>query len=413
MFLKFSRMKLSRLGPGIITGAADDDPSGIATYSQAGAGFGLNFLWTAWVTFPLMAAVQETCARIGLVTRMGLAKIIKANYPRPVLYSTVCLLFIANVFNIGADISAIAAAVGLIVPINSYLIELIATLGIVISIIYLPYQKIAGIFKWLALVLLAYVITFFVVRVDYGKVLTAALLPDFSAVFTPNYLLVLMGVLGTTISPYLFFWEASEETEELKSNHRTVGSRTLVAEKEDTIIGMLYSNLVTFFIIAVTGSVLYSAGVTNITTAAEAATALRPLAGDFAYVLFAIGIIGTGMLAIPILAGSAGYAVSETFGFSEGLNKKFNQAKSFYAVIIISVVLGFLLTFLGIPPMKYLLYSAVLNGLISPILIVIILLIANNKKIMGERVNGTIENLLVIATLILMTVCAVSLLLFR
>jgi NRAMP (natural resistance-associated macrophage protein)-like metal ion transporter len=406
-------MKLSRLGPGIITGAADDDPSGIATYSQAGAGFGLNFLWTAWVTFPLMAAVQETCARIGLVTRMGLAKIIKANYPRPVLYSTVCLLFIANVFNIGADISAIAAAVGLIVPINSYLIELIATLGIVISIIYLPYQKIAGIFKWLALVLLAYVITFFVVRVDYGKVLTAALLPDFSAVFTPNYLLVLMGVLGTTISPYLFFWEASEETEELKSNHRTVGSRTLVAEKEDTIIGMLYSNLVTFFIIAVTGSVLYSAGVTNITTAAEAATALRPLAGDFAYVLFAIGIIGTGMLAIPILAGSAGYAVSETFGFSEGLNKKFNQAKSFYAVIIISVVLGFLLTFLGIPPMKYLLYSAVLNGLISPILIVIILLIANNKKIMGERVNGTIENLLVIATLILMTVCAVSLLLFR
>ena len=413
MFLKFSRMKLSRLGPGIITGAADDDPSGIATYSQAGAGFGLNFLWTAWVTFPLMAAVQETCARIGLVTRMGLAKIIKANYPRPVLYSTVCLLFIANVFNIGADISAIAAAVGLIVPINSYLIELIATLGIVISIIYLPYQKIAGIFKWLALVLLAYVITFFVVRVDYGKVLTAALLPDFSAVFTPNYLLVLMGVLGTTISPYLFFWEASEETEELKSNHRTVGSRTLVAEKEDTIIGMLYSNLVTFFIIAVTGSVLYSAGVTNITTAAEAATALRPLAGDFAYVLFAIGIIGTGMLAIHILAGSAGYAVSETFGFSEGLNKKFNQAKSFYAVIIISVVLGFLLTFLGIPPMKYLLYSAVLNGLISPILIVIILLIANNKKIMGERVNGTIENLLVIATLILMTVCAVSLLLFR
>ena len=413
MFLKFSRMKLSRLGPGIITGAADDDPSGIATYSQAGAGFGLNFLWTAWVTFPLMAAVQETCARIGLVTRMGLAKIIKANYPRPVLYSTVCLLFIANVFNIGADISAIAAAVGLIVPINSYLIELIATLGIVISIIYLPYQKIAGIFKWLALVLLAYVITFFVVRVDYGKVLTAALLPDFSAVFTPNYLLFLIGVLGTTISQYLFFWEASEETEELKSNHRTVGSRTLVAEKEDTIIGMLYSNLVTFFIIAVTGSVLYSAGVTNITTAAEAATALRPLAGDFAYVLFAIGIIGTGMLAIPILAGSAGYAVSETFGFSEGLNKKFNQAKSFYAVIIISVVLGFLLTFLGIPPMKYLLYSAVLNGLISPILIVIILLIANNKKIMGERVNGTIENLLVIATLILMTVCAVSLLLFR
>ncbi|MCL4389975.1 MAG: divalent metal cation transporter [Patescibacteria group bacterium] len=399
---------LHLLGPGLITGAADDDSSGIATYSFAGAAFGLGLLWTAWFTFPLMAAVQEVCARIGLVTKSGLARVIAQNYPRPVLFLISTLLVIANVFNIGADLSGMAAAIKLLLPVQELVVSLMLTIVLIVLMIQLPYRYIARIFKWLTLALFAYVLTFFVVSPNYLSILKATFLPNLSLILNSKYLLLFVAVFGTTISPYLFFWQASEEAEEEKLNHRVVSHNLLMRERDDTIVGMFFSNLVMFFIIAVTGTTLFSAGINDISTAAQAASALRPLAGNLAYLLFAAGLISTGILAIPVLAGSAAYAVAETFNFTEGLNKPFRRAKAFYGVLAIATILGFLLNLLGLNPIKYLFYSAVLNGLIAPVLIIMILLVANNKTIMGNYVNNRLSNLLSFICLIIMSLAALA-----
>lgn len=396
---------LKRLGPGLITGAADDDPAGIATYALAGAKFGYGLLWTALISFPLMTAVQEICGRIGLVTKKGLAEVVKENYPRPVLLVVSCLLLVANVFNIGADLAGMAAAIKLLVPINELVISFAVAVALIILTIKLTYPQITLVFKWLTVALFTYVVTFFLTHQQWNEIARGTFLPSLG---NKDYLLLILAIFGTTISPYLFFWQASEEAEEEKLKHHIVIKNELKGEQEDTISGMLFSNLIMYFIIATTAATLFRAGITNISSAAEAASALRPLAGDFAALFFTLGIVGTGILTIPILAGSAAYALSETLGIKEGLNKPFRKARGFYLVIALSVVLGFLLNLIGLNPFKYLFYSAVLNGLISPILIAVILLIANNKKIMGQYTNGLTSNLLSLITLVLMSLSAVA-----
>lgn len=397
---------LAKLGPGVITGAADDDPAGIATYSLAGAQFGYQTLWTALLSFPLMTAVQETCGRIGLVTRKGLAEVTKENFPRPVVFVISLLLFAANTFNIGADLAGMGAAVRLLIPLPELLVGLVLAVVMVFLIIRLKYDRIVQVFKWLTLALFAYIITFFLVKQNFSEIWRGTLLPTFS--LDRNYILMLLALFGTSISPYLFFWQTSEEAETEKLEKETVSRHSLRIEGEDTISGMFVSQLVMFFIISTTAATLFSAGINNIGTAAQAAEALRPLAGQYAFWFFAAGIIGTGILAIPVLAGSAGYALAETFGFHEGLNKKFKQAPGFYIIIAVSTLLGFGLNLLGISPIKYLFYSAVLNGLIAPIMIVLLLLIANNKKIMGNYSNGWLSNILTIFTLLVMSIGAVA-----
>ncbi len=398
----------SRLGPGLITGAADDDPAGIATYSLAGARFGYGLLWTAVVSFPLMTVIQETCGRIGLVTRKGLAGVIKTHYPRPILVLTTTLLFVANTFNVGADLSGMAAAVGLLLPVNQILISFVIVAGLTVLVIRLPYPTLATIFKWLTLALFSYLVTFLVLRPEFLETLKETILPDLTQLATKDYLMLVLAIFGTTISPYLFFWQTSEEAEEEKTEHRRAGWRDIKREQIDTVTGMFFSNLIMYFIIATTAATLFSAGVKEIGTAAEAAAALRPMAGDAAFILFALGIIGTGVLAVPVLAGSAAYAVAETIGVPEGLSKSFPRAKGFYAVIIISMALGFGLNFIGLSPITYLFYSGVLNGLIAPIMIGLLLLVANNKKIMGNYTNNLLTNTLTIVTLVIMTGAAIA-----
>ncbi len=404
--MKRFRVFLGKLGPGLITGAADDDPSGIATYSLAGAQFGYALLWTALFSFPLMAAVQETCGRIGLVTKKGLAQITKEHYPRPVVLVITLILFAANTFNIGADISGMTAAVRLLVPLPEFLVGLAVAIGMIFLIIKLKYDRIVQVFKWMTLALFAYVVAFFLTQPDYAEILKNTILPQFS--FDKAYIVMILAILGTTISPYLFFWQTSDEAENEKFLGKSVSRYSLRVEKEDTVVGMGVSNLIMYFIIATTAGTLFMAGQHNVQTAAEAAQSLRPLAGDLAFVLFAVGIVGTGILAIPVLAGSAGYALSEAFGFHEGLNKTFKQARGFYIIIAAATLIGFGLNLLGISPMKYLFYSAVLNGLVSPIMIALLLLIANNEKIMGKYKNGPLTNLLTVITLVVMTIGAVA-----
>lgn len=409
--LKKIKAALSKLGPGLITGAADDDPSGIATYSLAGSQFGYGTLWTALFSFPLMVAIQETCGRIGLVTKKGLAEITKEHYPRPVVILISTILFAANTFNIGANLSGMSAAAKLLIPLPDLIISLFIALAMVFLIIRLEYDKIVTVFKWLTLALFAYIATFFLTHPNLTEIIKATVLPSFS--FNKEYLLMLVAIFGTSISPYLFFWQTSEEAEGEKLANKSVSRYSLRIEKQDTIVGMFFSQIVMFFIIATTAGTLFTAGINNINTAAEAALALKPLAGDFAFILFAAGIIGTGILAIPVLAGSAGYALAETFGFHLGLNKTFKQAKGFYIIIALSTLLGFALNLLGISPMKYLFYSAVLNGIVSPIMIVLLLLIANNEKIMGRYRNGWLVNFLTVVTLIVMSVGAVAIFVVR
>ena len=395
------------LGPGLITGASDDDPSGIATYSQAGAAYGLATLWTALITFPLMAAIQEICARIGLVTGHGLTGTLKKNYPTSVLYLMVVFSFPAIVMNIGADIAGMGAVGNLLVPaIGAAYFSIFFTLAVLLLIIVLPYQKIASILKYLCVVLLVYLIVPFLYKQDLLAVFKAIVMPTVQ--FNKNFIGILVAILGTTISPYLFFWQASMEAEELqqKGQHLVVNKKLMHAMKQDVDIGMLFSNVVMFFIILTTGTVLFNAGIHRIDTVEQAAQALRPLAGDSAYLLFALGIIGTGLLAIPVLSGSLAYIVTETFGWTEGLDKKFHEAKAFYLVIAASLLLGLSLNYLGISPIRALIYSAILYGLTAPVLIAIILHIANNKKVMGEFTNGKLSNVLGFATLLLMTAAA-------
>ncbi|MBI2032889.1 MAG: Nramp family divalent metal transporter [Candidatus Levybacteria bacterium] len=382
------------LGPGLTTGAADDDPSGIATYSQTGAQYGFQLLWLAGFTFPLMAIVQEMCARIGLVTGRGLAGNIRIYFPRWVLYTSSILLFVANTFNIGADLGAMAKATQLLFPEVSFggLIIVFTTLSLLLQI-FTSYEKYAKYLKWLALVLLSYVFSALSVKINFHDLAFHTFIP--SITLGKEQIILIAGILGTTISPYLFFWQTSQEVEEqilggkttLKLRQNETTEEEIKTMRIDVWSGMFLSNIVMYFIIAASAATLFSHGITNIKTASDAALALKPIAGDNAYLLFTIGIIGTGMLAVPVLAGSASYALAESFRWKYGLYKKLKEANSFYGVIIISMLIGLSINFSGIDQIKALIYSAVLNGIVAPIILVVIVLISSNKKIMGTRVN--------------------------
>lgn len=400
------------LGPGLVTGASDDDPSGIATYSQAGAQFGLNTLWTALLTFPLMAAIQGMCARIGLVTSKGLTVTLREHYPKSVLYLMLLFSFPAITLNIGADIQGMGAVANMLLPqIPASIFSILFTVGLMFVIIRYPYPKIARILKWLCVSLFLYIIIPFTLKNDWTEVFKQTFKPTIK--FDESFLSILVALLGTTISPYLFFWQATMEAEDIKHHRRTVivNKRMLDDMRDDVNIGMLLSNVVMFFIILTTGTVLFRAGIHQINTVDEAAKALEPLTGKFAHLFFAIGVIATGLLAIPVLCGSQAYMLAETFNWKAGLDQKFPQAKPFYISIIISLIAGLLLNFIGISPIQALFYTAILYGLTAPVLIAVILHIGNNKKIMGDKTNSLFSNILGVITLILMTAAAVGLIL--
>jgi NRAMP (natural resistance-associated macrophage protein)-like metal ion transporter len=417
---QYSQNKLKRflhmIGPGFITGASDDDPSGIATYAQTGAIFGYQQLWTALFSFPFMTAIQETCGRIGVVTGKGLAQIIKAHYSKKLLYAAISILFVANAANIGADLGAMASAGQLLVGVPFWPLLGGITVFTLILEIFVPYPTYARFLKYLTVSLLTYIVVALLIKQDWGQIALATFLPHIS--LDSGYLMNIVAILGTTISPYLFFWQTDEEVEEVREKHlklnknglMPVTKRSLFDMRFDTTFGMLFSNLIIFFIIITTASTLHLQGILNIETADQAANALRPIAGDFAFLLFATGIIGTGLLAVPILAGSASYAIAETFGWKAGLNKKFHQAPLFYGLIIVITVIGVLVNLLPIRPFQLLYYTAILNGLSAPPLILIILLVANNKKIMGIYTNSWLSNILTITIIGIMSAAAVLML---
>ncbi len=393
--LKKARAYWKMLGPGLTTGAADDDPSGITTYSQTGAQYGFQLLWLAVFTFPLMSIVQEMCARIGIVTGRGLAANIRAHYPRWVLYLCTFLLFTANSLNIGADLGAMAKGIQLIAPNLNFglLVLTFAVLSLVLQI-FTTYEKYARYLKYLALILLAYIVTTFMIpNLDWQLILSRTVTPSFH--FDREQVLLICAILGTTISPYLFFWQTSQEVEEeILEGKTTIAMRQ--AETTDQEIknmrvdvwsGMFLSNVVMFFIIVTCAATLFANNITDIQTAADAAAALKPLAGDFAYYLFAAGIIGTGLLAIPILAGSVSYALSESLGWRYGLYRNLKEAYAFYGIIIISMIVGLALNFIGLDPIKALIYSAIANGLVAPVVLILIVGLSSSKKVMGERAN--------------------------
>ena len=397
------------IGPGLVTGASDDDPSGIATYSQAGAAFGLTTLWTAIIAFPLMAALQKMCAKIGIVTKMGLTGAIKKYYSKPVLYLMLICSFPAIVLNIGADIAAMGAVGNLLFPsIHASFFSVFFTIFLLVMIIYLPYHKIASILKYLCIVLLVYFIVPFLYHQDFGAILKSTFIPTIH--FEKAYIAILVGILGTTISPYLFFWQASVEVEEQKQlkTKLIVNKRVMDNMTNEVDFGMTFSGLIMYFIILTTGTVLFQAGVTQIDTVEQAAMALKPLVGNSAYLLFAIGVIATGLIAIPVLSGSLSYMFTETFGWEQGLDKKFHEAKGFYVIIAISLIMGLGLNYIGVSPIKALIYTAILYGITAPVIIGLILLISNNKKIMGKHTNSITANVLGVMALIIMTAAALG-----
>ena len=384
---------LAQLGPGLVTGAADDDPSGIATYSQAGAQFGFAMLWIMLFSFPLMAAIQEICARLGRITGLGVTANLAKCYPQIVVRSLVLLLCLANIFNLGADVSAMAAAIQLVAGGTAAAYALIFGAVSLLLQIYVPYRKYVHYLKWLTWSLFAYVITAFVVHIPWAHALKATVIPSISA--KPDYLMALIAVLGTTISPYLFFWQTSQEVEEVKVNahESSLKKKPFQAFEQfrriafDTRVGMAFSNIIAFFIILTTAATLHSANpgtASHIRTAADAAKALQPLAGHFAFLLFALGIVGTGMLAIPVLAGSAAYAVSETFGWRASLESKPNRARKFYTVIAVATLLGVGLTLVGLDPIHALFLSALVNGLVAVPLMVLLMMISVKPAIVGK-----------------------------
>jgi len=381
------------LGPGLTTGASDDDPSGIATYSQTGAQYGFQLLWLSAFTFPLMAVVQEMCARIGLVTGRGLAGTIRTHFSRRILYTCTALLFAANAFNIGAYLGAMAKGIQLIRPAWSFSWLVIGLTALCIGLqVFTPYARYAKYLKWLALVLFAYVASAIMAHLHWGDVLKHAVVPSIK--FTKDQILLICAILGTTISPYLFFWQTSQEIEEQILQGKTsiplrqgASAADVRSMRIDVWSGMFLSNLVMFFIIAACGALLFTHGITKIHTAAQAAEALRPFAGRATYWLFAIGIIGTGLLAIPVLAGSSSYAFAESLTLREGLYRKLRQAQPFYGIMIISMLIGLALNFVGLDPIKALIYAAVANGIVAPVVLTLIVLISSNPKIMGEWTN--------------------------
>lgn len=402
------------LGPGLTTGASDDDPSGIATYSQTGAQFGFQLLWMSAFTLPLMSVVQEMCARIGLVTGRGLAGNIRRVFSRRMLYVCAALLFGANAFNIGADLGAMAQGVKLVFPQWNYSLLLVGFTILMLGLqIFTPYARYARYLKWLAMVLLAYILSAVLAHLNWATVLQHAIVPSIK--FDKTQILLICAILGTTISPYLFFWQTSQEVEDqIMHGKTTIESRQQATPQEvrsmriDVWSGMLLSNMVMFFIIAASGALLFTHGITNITTSAQAAEALRPFAGNATYFLFAVGIIGTGMLAIPVLAGSSSYAIAESLHKQGSLSKKLKQAYAFYGVIIISMLVGLGINFIGINPIKALIYAGVANGIVAPLVLALTLLISSNKKIMGEWANGPITKFVGWGTTVLMTVSGIA-----
>ncbi|PTM60903.1 NRAMP family divalent metal transporter [Phreatobacter oligotrophus] len=380
---------LGRLGPGLVTGAADDDPSGIATYSQVGAQFGYALSWTMLFSFPLMAAIQAVAARIGCVTGRGIAANLRRHYPRPLLAVVVLLLAIANIFNLGADLGAMAAAVELLIGGQGLLYTVLFGIACALAEIFISYSRYARLLKWATLSLFAYVAVVLSVGVPWGEALKAIVVPQMS--FDRSTMVALVAVLGTTISPYLFFWQAAQETEELRRRHvkalcltpATAGPE-LARIRDDTLVGMGVSNLIALFIILATAATLHSAGVTQIDTAAQAAEALRPVAGPFAFALFAIGIIATGLLAVPVLAGSVAYAVSELFAWRTGLDRPPAEAKLFYGTIALATLAGIVVNVVGLDPIRALYWSAVLNGLLAAPVMAVTMVIAMNPRVMGR-----------------------------
>ncbi len=395
-----------KLGPGLTTGAADDDPSGIATYSQVGAQYGNMFSWLAIFTYPLMSVIQMMCAKIGLVTSRGLAANIRLHYPPWILYVLTILLFAANSFNIGADLGAMAEATRLVFPQLSFTWLVIGFTVFSLSLqIFTSYKTYASYLKWLALILFAYIFTAFMINLDWSNIISYAFVPNM--VFDKEHLLIVAAVLGTTISPYLFFWQTSQEVEEKIQHapaieeHLEISETTVIVPEQDmkdmridVWSGMFISNLVMFFIIIVCSATLFKNGITDITSAADAANALRPLAGDGAYLLFAIGIIGTGLLAVPILAGSASYALAESFRFVSGLHHRLREALAFYAIIVISMIVGLGLNFIGLDPIKALIYSAIANCIVAPIVLVFIVSLSSRKDVMGAHANGKLSKII-------------------
>lgn len=411
------------LGPGIVTGAADDDPSGIATYSQAGAQFGFHMPWTMLFTYPLMTAVQEACARVGAVTGQGLASVVRQHYSKKILYPVAALVVIANTCNIGSDIGAMAASTQLLIPSVPFgVIAVVYAIFILLLEVFLSYKTYIRILKWLAAVLFAYFITAFVVDVPWAEVIKATFVPHIE--FNREFLYVIVGVFGTTISPYLFFWETSNVVEEEIAENRLpeeggipkLTKSYLKRLRIDTAVGMLFSNVAAWFIIIVCAVVLNKSGVTTITSAADAAKALEPLvtsfpnAGLIAKLIFSIGVIGIGLQSIPVLAGSSAYAIAETFGWKEGLFRKFKQARGFYFVIIVGTLIGLLLNFIGIDPIKALVMTAVFNGIAAVPLIFLIARISSRSDIMGEYKSGIWSKLGLWTAFVVMGVFAIALL---
>jgi NRAMP (natural resistance-associated macrophage protein)-like metal ion transporter len=416
----FGRL-LRVLGPGIVTGAADDDPSGIATYTQAGAQFGMALPWTMLFTLPLMTAVQEACMRIGAVTGKGLAAVIREHYPRYVLYPVVLLVVMANTLNIGSDLGAMAASLRLLVPLPFPLLAVGFALVILLLEVFVSYKAYVRLLKWLSLALFAYIATAFLVHVPWQQALAATFVPRFQ--FTPAFIYILVGILGTTISPYLFFWQSSEVVEEEIAAHRLAqrGGEPRISRgymkrlRFDTAIGMVFSNVVAWFVLIVAAVVLGAHGVTNIASPADAAKALEPLvhgsgsAGQIAKAVFAIGIIGIGLLSVPVLAGSSSYAIAETFNWREGLYRKFKQAREFYFVIIIGTLAGLTFNFIGFDPIKALVFTAVFNGLAAVPLIGLIARISTNGKVMGDYRGRWLSNASVWAAFAVMLAAALAL----
>jgi NRAMP (natural resistance-associated macrophage protein)-like metal ion transporter len=381
---------LSKLGPGLVTGASDDDPSGIATYSQVGAQFGYTLLWTMLLSYPLMAAIQEICGRIGRVTGCGLAANLRKNYPKPILVFVLLLMSAANVFNLGADIGAMGSSMALLIPRSTTLFTVVFGVFSLVVVILVPYTSYAKYLKWLTLSLFAYVGVAFMVHIPWGQVLHATLVPRMH--LSRESLVALIAVLGTTISPYLFFWQASQEAEEVKNNQGeealkrapSQAPKQLQRIHADTMIGMAFSNAVAFFIILTAAATLHAHGITNVSTCARAASALEPIAGRFAGLLFVCGIVGTGLLAVPVLAASSAYAIGEGCKWNTSLESQPHEAPRFYGAISVATAIGLLMNFLHIDPVKALVWAAVLNGLVAAPLMAVIMHMASSNKVMGK-----------------------------